>query len=208
MCRVAAQNGQLETLRVLHEPAPEPSPRFDFNVPPADTPVTVGSSTCLAAASRGRLEILQWAHSAGCEWDERTCQAAATGGHMEVLQWVRGHGCPWDHTTCRGAAESGNLDMLQWARLNGCPWEADTCDYAAAFGHLEILKWAREHGCPWTRHAVDWAMVGNHSEVQENGGQDLHWGCGGPPSNWYMSPMRSTWKDQTMTIDIAEAFFH
>jgi hypothetical protein len=43
---------------------------------------------------------------------------AAYGGHLEVLQWARTNGCPWDETTCARAAMCEHLEVLQWAHAN------------------------------------------------------------------------------------------
>lgn len=100
------------------------------------------------AAKEGYLEILKWARSNGCHWDESTCFYATSGGHLEVLKWARANGCPWNESTCAFAALKGHLEVLKWARSNGCPWDFYTCLHSAKGGHLEVLKWARENGCP------------------------------------------------------------
>jgi len=46
---------------------------------------------------------------------------AAGGGHLEILQWARTNGCPWDEGTCYNAARGGHLEALKWLRDNGCP---------------------------------------------------------------------------------------
>ena len=35
--------------------------------------------TCAKAAASGNLEVLKWARSSGCAWDESTCVEAAKG---------------------------------------------------------------------------------------------------------------------------------
>ncbi len=58
------------------------------------------STQCANAAEGGHLEVLQWAQSQGCLWDEEnSCHEAARGGHLEMLQWLRSQGCPWDEWT-------------------------------------------------------------------------------------------------------------
>ena len=71
---------------------------------------------CQHAAVEGYLNLIKWAHTSGCPWDEYTCSYAAYGGHLEVLKWARANGCPWDEWTCSRAAWGGHLKMLQWAR--------------------------------------------------------------------------------------------
>ena len=109
--------------------------------------------------------MLRWARERGCPWDELTCALAASRGHLQVLQWAREHG--WDNiNVCAGAAVGGHLEVLQWARAHGCPWNEMTCDCAAAHGHLELLKWAQEHGCEWDpNRAFQRAHDGGHLEV-------------------------------------------
>ena len=120
---------------------------------PHSTTITLEShyheNTCSRAAEEGHLEVLQWARSEGCPWDNRTCSEAAGGGRLAVLQWARSQGCPWDEDTCFYAASEGYLEVLQWARSQGCPWDEYTCSLAASRGHLEVLQWARSQGCPW-----------------------------------------------------------
>ena len=48
----------------------------------------------LAAATNGKLEVLQWARANGCSWDASTGYSAARNGHLEVLQWAQAHECP------------------------------------------------------------------------------------------------------------------
>ena len=106
LCRLAAEEGQLEILKWLRA--------NDFRW---------DSRTCQWAAKCGHLEVLQWARANGCPWDEWTCTGAAEGGHLEVLQWARANGCPWNDNTCAFAAFGGHLVLLQWARANGARWD-------------------------------------------------------------------------------------
>ncbi len=112
-------------------------------------PLPCTASFTTAVVVGGHLEVLQWARSQGCPWDEDTCAHAARGGHLEVLEWAREQGCPWDEWTCAYAARGGHLEVLKWARSHGCMWDEWTCIEAARGGHLEVLEWARSHGCPW-----------------------------------------------------------
>ncbi len=117
---------------------------------------------CNRAARHGRLEVLKWARSQECTWDEWTCAWAAEGGHLEVLKWVRTNGCPWNEETCSWAAENGHLEVLKWAKANGCRWGEETCTYAAENGHLEVLQYAIKNGCPWDFRYVDISECPQH----------------------------------------------
>ena len=105
--------------------------------------VLVGLSHVLRSGSLGHLEVLQWARTNGCEWDQGTCAGAAYNGHLEVLQWARANGCEWDWQTCINAAYGGHLEVLQWARSNGCEWnKAHVLDQLQ--GWQAALAWATE----------------------------------------------------------------
>src|SRR5271170_7905397 len=41
---------------------------------------------CDCSASVGNLELLMWARSRYCNWDEDVCTVAAANGHYEVLK--------------------------------------------------------------------------------------------------------------------------
>jgi len=59
MRRIAAQNGNLECLKYLHEN------KYFWN-----------EFTCQYAANRGFLKCLKYTHENGCIWDEDTCRYA------------------------------------------------------------------------------------------------------------------------------------
>lgn len=123
------------------------------------------ATICNRAAEYGKLEILEWAHKNGCQWNEMTCAYAAYGGNIDILKWLRMNDCPWNEITCAKAALGGNFDILKWARKNGCRWDEMTCTFAAAKGCLEILQWARENGCPWNAATCNAAAYNGHSEI-------------------------------------------
>ena len=121
--------------------------------------------TCAKAAESGNLEVLKWARSSGCAWDESTCSAAAKGGHLTLLRWAKENGCPSDATTCAAAAGGGHLEVLMWARENDFAWDESTCASAAAGGHRGVLKWARANECPWNAATCASAAESGNLEV-------------------------------------------
>ena len=72
---------------------------------------------CYSAASEGHLEVLRWARSQGCPWDNDLTCAAACNGHLKLLNWLIKEGCPYDKGECRGAAVRGGeraRKVLEW----------------------------------------------------------------------------------------------
>eukprot|EP00173_Palmaria_palmata_P000761 Plantae.Rhodophyta-Palmaria_palmata.ctg13768.p1 GENE.Plantae.Rhodophyta-Palmaria_palmata.ctg13768~~Plantae.Rhodophyta-Palmaria_palmata.ctg13768.p1 ORF type:complete len:319 (-),score=6.47 Plantae.Rhodophyta-Palmaria_palmata.ctg13768:57-941(-) len=132
-----------------------------------------------AAASRGCFQSLNWARRAyncALDDDERIMEAAATHGRLKMIQWLRTNGCPWNETCMELAAGGGHLEALQWMRANGCPWDATCIAEAARYGQLEVIKWARANGCPWdescTAAASNYLSSTNQHVIQwlqENG---------------------------------------
>jgi hypothetical protein len=53
------------------------------------------------------MSSIRYAHSNGCEWDERTCEAAAVKGILHILKYAHKNGCKWDGKTHVTAARSG-----------------------------------------------------------------------------------------------------
>ena len=109
-----------------------------------------GASCTAKAASRGRLEILEYAKEKGIplwepeeldRWDP--CAYAAFGGKLKVLQWLRSNGCPWNSRTCENAARLGRFKTLCWALENGCPWDVEECYRTADH---EIKEWIDSTG--------------------------------------------------------------
>ena len=184
---VAAENGRLDSIRIVHSLIP---------VDPPDREQLVR-----VAAEGGHLETLRWLVENGCTVNEWTCEAAAKGGHLNVLKWLRAplFPCPWNLNTCEAAAENGHLECLQyatgqgaddvpskspysslaekaargghletlqWLRGNGYPVDELTCEAAAKGGHLNVLKWLRAplFPCPWDLRTCNAAAWYGHFE--------------------------------------------
>ena len=114
--------------------------------------------TCFAAADRGYLDCLAYAHEHGCPWDVWTCFAAARRGDLGCLTYAHEHGCPWDKWTCKAAAKHGHLDCLMYAHKHGCPWDVGTCREVATYmandrfrtiGQLACMRFMRTVHASW-----------------------------------------------------------
>lgn len=100
-----------------------------------------------SAASRGRLDLLQWLHantSAGCS--DQALTRAIENGHLDIIQWLIG--CRSEcsnkisYLTMDLAASCGQLHALKWFYTN----QAERCsvfgvDAAVRNGHLDVLKY-------------------------------------------------------------------
>ena len=52
------------------------------------------NNICTAAASKGHLKILRYAHENGSRLDESICKEAARNCHFEILKYAHENGCP------------------------------------------------------------------------------------------------------------------
>ena len=135
----------------------------------------------------GHLECLELAYDLGCPLDADVCLIAATRGHLELLQWASSVGYLQEHIAegdyetgvsyvdvvdiiCVHAAEAGHVHILKWLRAQSppCPWGSDVCEMAARNGHLAVLQWAlaQTPPCPY-RNMSYYAGKGAHIEVQQ-----------------------------------------
>jgi hypothetical protein len=129
----AALTGHLHVLRWLRSRGfdwadidhPYPMSRFKF---------------ASAAASSGRVEVLEYVVREGFPVDRTAASAAAGGGHVAVLEWLRARQYPIDGWAARDAAIKGKLGALQWLVAAGAPWDREACQNTE---HSHIIEWIR-----------------------------------------------------------------
>ncbi|KAL2912478.1 hypothetical protein HK105_208050 [Polyrhizophydium stewartii] len=151
--RLAAEFGQLDVLKRLHERMPD------------------GSWTTEAmdwAANKGHFNVVKWLHanrSEGCTTD--AMDWAASNGHLEVVEFLHNHrteGC-----TTRAmdfAVFNFHLDVLEWLhnnRTEGCT--SDAMEYAARHNDADIVEFLYKN-----RTEGD---IVNAATVAATGGQHL-----------------------------------
>lgn len=141
----AAEYGQLETLKYLHE-----------NGCPWN------SNTCARAAGKGHLDCLIYLHENGCPWDLLTCIHSAATGQLDCLVYALSNGCDGSFV-CQIAATFGHLNCLVYGHQNNCPWDERTCATAAKNGHLDCLIYAIDNGCLWDERICET----QHEDVME-----------------------------------------
>jgi hypothetical protein len=99
-----------------------------------------------AAASSGRVDILDLLHEHNCPMSSGACYAAAKGRHLEALKWLREHDHSWDDGVAVNCAYNGDLEMLQWVVQNKGPWNKSRCfSYAQSHKHKEVAEWIRSN---------------------------------------------------------------
>ena len=150
ICMDAAQAGNLDVLEEAHEAGcPLDASDRHNGLLWRGIHGTIGvrrylydpTTTCSAAATKGHLEILQWAHARGSE-DKLVCEAAAGMGHIDCLSWAHENGCPWSQRTTDMATTAASLPCLRYALERGCEYdETDILETAARNGDIETLKY-------------------------------------------------------------------
>ena len=69
---------------------------------------------------------MRWARAEGGTWDGSVCAAAASAGRLDMLQWLRQAGCPWDKMTMAWAIVEGHKDVATWALNHGCDFSDES----------------------------------------------------------------------------------
>lgn len=103
-----------------------------------------------AAAGKGRLDILIWAHETIGQYRNWNwtwmLNIAAENDHLDVLIWAQQMGYELSPDICAAAAKRGHIHIIQWALCNGHKWNSSICQAAVRHSRLEVLTWARENG--------------------------------------------------------------
>jgi hypothetical protein len=117
-----------------------------------------GAALALASACQGgHLEVAEWLHTHGAEFDDDGLAWACLSGQQPIVEWAMGHGCERgdrESAACTAAALRGHLPLLRWLRGQEFDFDPDACVAAASGGHVPALQYLREQGCEWGTGAV------------------------------------------------------
>ena len=107
VCERAAEDGQLECLKYLHEEAKAP---WDF-------------LTANWAAENGHLHILEYlVERKYDEYNEDACWFAANNGHLDCLKYLHETAkWPWDEDAVQQAHVNNQTECVQYLLDNDCP---------------------------------------------------------------------------------------
>ncbi len=143
--RMAAMGNHFDVLRWIVEQYPCVSESADTGV-------------CTAAAARGDIHMLTWAHAKGLPWDAETCRSAAHHGQTKTLQWLRQQGCPWDSNTPKAAASMGHFRAFTWSVTHGCPITIEEVvaiyEMAIEDGNRQLVDWLQAHRMYFVREGA------------------------------------------------------
>lgn len=144
---------------------------------------------CNYAVLLGRLDVLQYLHKNGCEWNEsEVVRTALQSGHLNCLKYLVKNGVRWPNCIYKISnieclkyayengcqlgtfvmshfAETNNIECLKYAHENGCRWNQWTINEAAKNNHFDIVKYAYENGCPLGDHTCAYAIASNNIEI-------------------------------------------
>ncbi len=114
-------------------------------------PVSIGSCICSDLCRKGRLFLLQKVlKEALCPevWCEHLCVAAASTGQIQVMEWLVSSG--YSKLTTKAleqAARFGQLRVIEFC-LNRQPelWAEEVAMCAARAGNIRVLTWCMKNG--------------------------------------------------------------
>ncbi len=139
--RLAAAGGHLEIVRYMHQNG---------------VGIRSGEDAALrAAAAEGQLAVVRYLHQNGVDVfarDNEAFRLAAAGGHLHVLRYLHENGGDLrsgDDGALREAAAHGHLDVVKYLHENGVDVRAagdDALRQALANGHLNVVSYLHENG--------------------------------------------------------------
>jgi hypothetical protein len=162
-CESAAQGGQLECLKYLHEEVQAP-----WNASTAELAIESDNTlhifeylvereydefsgfACIIAASYGKLDCLKYLHeTAKAPWDYETASSAAQNGHLHILEYlVERKYDEFSELACENAACNGHLDCLKYLHETAkAPLNFRAVRYAIENNHSECLQYLLDNGC-------------------------------------------------------------
>ena len=137
-----------------------------------------GETAAMLAASKGRLEVVQFLHRAGCDLDRADNEGdtagilAAENGHVEVVQFLHRAGCDLDkasnsvRTAGISAALYGHLEVVQFLHRAGCDFEkADNSEELQEFRRPCTAIWRSCNS--FTGPDVTWTKPTTVEQLQE-----------------------------------------
>jgi putative sugar O-methyltransferase len=173
--RQAAANGDLATLRLLHQQG---------------TNLRAGNDEALRlAAAGGYLEIIRYLHQNGVairSGEDAALHAAAAGGQLGVVRYLHENGVDLHaraNEVLRLAAAHGHLEVVKYLHESGADLRADNdalLRMAASEGHLHVLDYLHENGVELAvqnNAALRAAAAQGHLEVVKylhQNGVDIH----------------------------------
>jgi hypothetical protein len=105
-----------------------------------------------SAASRGRLEVLEWFKNVNPPWVKakvlcrETAEKAARYSHKHILLWLIQN--KFRLSTCKRlcsfAAIDGNYDLVLWLHEQGCALEGFVVRNSISGGNVKLVAWVME----------------------------------------------------------------
>jgi hypothetical protein len=179
--------------------------------------------SCLGAAKDGHLVMLQTLRAEGCEWGNgaEVVRLAASRGHLNIVEWALANGADWPDSDWNGlialvpvgiaerrfnmhpchhgsrrsylemhvplpvlqwfhaqgreihpgayltAAYADDLPVLRWLREIGVPWHPKSSIAAVNGGQLPTLIWLRDQGCTLSPHVLSYAACHGYVEIAQ-----------------------------------------
>ena len=117
------------------------------------------------AAELGRLDIVKYLHSSGCQSNTWVFRAAARNGDLQMLEYLFQNNFVHDDYAISNAAGKGRLDIIEYLLSKGCNWNTETLCQAAEKGHLNIIVYCLEKGCPYNLFVAHAAARGGYLDI-------------------------------------------
>eukprot|EP00158_Paraphelidium_tribonemae_P009066 Partr_v1_DN28759_c0_g1_i4_m63281 putative Ankyrin Repeat Protein len=101
------------------------------------------TNICLSAASKGKVDVLEWVHEINA-CNAGVYRPAINFGHINVIKWAQGKNIDFVAGDTTYQVTHDDIEVLEWAKEKGAIF-AELCVEAAIRGHVIVLQWAKDN---------------------------------------------------------------
>jgi hypothetical protein len=95
---------------------------------------------CEHAVMSGKIDMLLFVKSHGCQWTSETSDFSALCDHLHILKFLKENKCVPSRIASFNAAINGNYEMMRWLLENECEIHSGVRNIAKRIGNLDMLE--------------------------------------------------------------------
>jgi hypothetical protein len=117
------------------------------------------------AAGTGSIELMQFFHEEGYEYNDLVFREACEYGHLEAVKFLYNMGIKGDSLAMYYAIESNHLDIIKFMVEIKMDYVDTLINLASSYGRLEICKFLYNSGFKFTSETIDCACMSSNLEL-------------------------------------------
>jgi hypothetical protein len=117
------------------------------------------------AAGTGSIELMQFFHEEGYEYNYFAFREACEYGHLEAVKFLYNMGIKGDNLAMYYAVESNHLDIVKFMVEIKADYVGAMIDLTSSYGRLQICKFLYDSGFKFTSKTIDCACMSSNLEL-------------------------------------------